>query len=142
MCHYTNFFTIRCAEDHRLITEEFNNLEEAIQRVHLDMNYPFTGQHNNCGQVTIIAIHRMCHIMAKCTECPYIYKFSTNRKAKDIDTDLKNITHTWQRGLHIDLHNLNFGNAADQIANAARYQWWTQEYITQNTGTVIESNIA
>ena len=70
-----------CADDHRLITEEFNNLEEAIKRVPTP---PFTMQRNKWGQISIIPIHGICHIPVKCMECPIMHIYAAPTVSPDI----------------------------------------------------------
>ena len=102
-----NYFTIRCAKDHRIITEEFNNLQEAEKAVlGPKANHPFTLGHKRCGQIFVIPIKAKATITVKCTECDYSYRFETNRKSKDVDAELKHATYSMQKGLFRDAFNL------------------------------------
>ena len=97
----TNFFTIGCRGDHRITTDEFNTLAEAQQAIFSTSHpHPFHSQHHQCGNITIIPVKGVAHIQVRCTECPYTYNYTTKRKPKHIDTELKDAMHSLQKGLH------------------------------------------
>ena len=59
---------LRCPEDHRHITKDNKNLDEASQKIYEKRNIrPLVGQHNDCGHVHIIPIKATDHITVKCT---------------------------------------------------------------------------
>ena len=62
--------------------------------------HPFHSQHQQCGTITIIPVKGVAHIQVRCTECTYTYKYTTKRKPKYIDTELKDAMHSMQKGLH------------------------------------------
>ena len=46
----------------------------------------------------MIPTHDMSHISTKCTECPFVYKLSTNQETRDLDLEQKLVTTAWQNG--------------------------------------------
>ena len=72
MSKHTDFITVRCEMDHRYMTEEFYNLQQAIQTVEAG-KCQFANEHRIYGKLTIIPIKGKSHITIKCTECTFIY---------------------------------------------------------------------
>ncbi len=91
----TNFITIRCEKDHRLTTDTFKNLQEAIDSINNQRHY-FVKQHNQCGKIIAIPTDGIAHINIKCTKCPQMYKFTTSKKPCDIDIQSKIIARSIQ----------------------------------------------
>ena len=96
-----NYLVIRCQQDHRLITEEFDTLQDAEKSVfNSNKKHPFVISHEKCGNISVIPIKATALITVKCTDCNYNYRFHTHRKTKDVDQELKYCSHSMQKGLY------------------------------------------
>ena len=97
----TNFFTIRCQNDHRLVTDEFSTIQEATQAIFNPHTiHHFTRNHQQCGRINSIPIKGLAHITVHCTDCHYLYKFTSMKKPTHLDQEFKWATHSLQKGLY------------------------------------------
>ncbi len=92
-----NFISLECQNGHRFTTDEFHNLQSAIDALHSHQHH-FQLRHEKCGKIIAIPTHGYCKINIKCTTCSYNHPFETNIPPKIIELQSRIMTRSLQHG--------------------------------------------
>ena len=91
------FITLNRNNDHRIRTDEFDNLTAVID-LQYGIWYPFFSQHQTLGKLHIIPTLATAHITCKCTKCPFRYQFKSSNKLRELQG--KHTTYSVQKGIY------------------------------------------